>query len=72
MEPSDLEDVSGHHQIPHISCYGVGSSREGDRLATSAGLPLENAASTLRSWPPLVCQVYHRISTRDAESPCSS
>ena len=22
--------------IPHISCYGVGSSREGDRLATAA------------------------------------
>ena len=57
---------------PHISCYGVGSSRKGDRLATAAGLPVENAASSIRSWPPLVCQVYHCISSRDAKSPCSS
>ena len=33
--------MSGHHQIPHIYRYGVGSSREGDRLATAAGLPVE-------------------------------
>ena len=45
--------MGGHHHIPPISCYGVGSSREGDRLATAAGLPVENAASSLRSWPPL-------------------
>ena len=33
MEPSDSEDVGGHQHIPHISSYGVGSSKEGDRLA---------------------------------------
>ena len=57
MEPSDSEDVGGHHPIPHMSCYGVGSSIEGGRLATAAGLHVENAASSLHSWPPLVCQV---------------